>query len=105
MRLINDRTIIRRVTADMLDGGMRGWYDYERMLPVFQKIDPETIGRAQFLALHPISQHWLARECGECGATNVDLVEIGEEAGYDTMTAQVCAACLSQALQMVTARG
>lgn len=43
---------------------------------------------------------WTRTKCDECGVINTDVVEIGEELGYDSSTAQICKGCLNKALEL-----
>jgi hypothetical protein len=39
--------------------------------------------------------------CDECGAVTWDIVEVGEQADYETRTANLCGDCLRAALRLL----
>jgi hypothetical protein len=43
---------------------------------------------------------WTRTKCHECGAENIDVVEVGEELGYESHTANICRPCLKSALDI-----
>ncbi len=43
---------------------------------------------------------WTETVCDECKSNNYDVVELGDEHGYDSNTANICKLCLAKALSM-----
>lgn len=69
-------------------------------------IDKVEIGKKLFALENPTPEtissiignsSWTKTECGECGAKNIPVIEIGECTGQDSYTAYVCLSCIEQA--------
>lgn len=46
------------------------------------------------------NKSWTKTECNQCGAKNVDVVEVGQEPDYESYTADICKPCLVKALAL-----
>ncbi|RLI71039.1 hypothetical protein DRO91_06105, partial [Candidatus Heimdallarchaeota archaeon] len=68
---------------------------YKQLLSLGNKPSPdkidETIGNSS----------WTSVICNECNSGADFVIEVGEEADYDSATARLCKACIEKALIMV----
>tara|TARA_R110000744_G_scaffold84463_2_gene165300 strand:- start:1010 stop:1297 length:288 start_codon:yes stop_codon:yes gene_type:complete len=63
---------------------------FEQLLALGENPQPDRVDMI-------IGNHsWTRTECHECGAENIDVVEVGQESG----TADICKYCLKTALAM-----
>lgn len=46
---------------------------------------------------------WTRVACDECGEEVYAVVQIGQEPGYDSATAEVCLSCLVNAVELINA--
>lgn len=46
---------------------------------------------------------WTTTKCDQCKATNMPVVEVGEERDYESDTALLCLSCLNGAVAMLSA--
>lgn len=44
---------------------------------------------------------WTWTQCHECGASNIPVIELGQEPDYDSATASVCLPCLQKAALLI----
>ena len=43
---------------------------------------------------------WTRTKCDECNASNVDVIQIGQDPDYESSTAEICKDCLAKALDL-----
>jgi len=98
MRLITRQTLANTVAnrwvAQYADGPY-GQYEiniFEQLRALGEKPIPDSVD----MIIGNTS--WTRTDCHECGAENIDVVEVGQEPDYGSSTANICKSCLKTAL-------
>jgi hypothetical protein len=46
------------------------------------------------------NRSWTRTRCDECGDCFIDIIEVGQDPGYDSATAHICVPCIVKALNL-----
>ena len=110
MKVITIRTQIRELPDRLKrqwqrpDGSWKGLYDgrsMEKLHAAIAALDPERATLKDVNTILDPDTWWVeALECDECGELVEAIVQLGDEPGYESSTANVCIGCLRKALDM-----
>jgi hypothetical protein len=88
----------------------RGWIECWReqkgatsVREIGEKFAQVPVGEVTAALLTSIAGHsgWTRTECHDCGAVDVNVVEMGQPPDYDSCTANICELCLRRALALI----
>ena len=102
MKLMSERNQVRGIAKRWRAeyGHYTDWkQDVSRTL---EAIDDETATAAEVAAIIGNKSWAEPQTCHECGEASWDVVQVGEEPGYESATALICVHCLRKAIALVT---
>ena len=103
MKLITERGLIHDVATRWYAQYQSMFVQHPDKKETYEKLlalDTETATSADVSNIIG-NYSWTTQYCNECGEKSRFIVEIGEEPGYDSSTAQICPYCIQKAWALV----